>query len=84
MSSVRPVVFRPPKGPKTCVSCRYYEKERCRLILDVEGGKLTFAKIEVARRDDKLCGPTATFWTSPLDSDPDQTLYWDIPDWTRE
>jgi hypothetical protein len=82
--SVRPIVFTHTRVPRHCMSCRYYEKERCRLVLDVEGGKLTFAKIEVARRDDKLCGPTATFWTSPLDSDPDQIWYQDIPEWTRE
>jgi len=78
---LRPVVVRPPK---TCKTCRYYEKMRCRLVLDVENGELIFAKTEVARLDESLCGPMATFWTSPLDSDSDQISYWDIPEWKQE
>jgi hypothetical protein len=57
---------------------------RCRLVLDVENGELIFAKTEVARLDESLCGPMATFWTSPLDSDSGQISYWDIPEWKQE
>jgi hypothetical protein len=47
---------------KPCTKCRYYEKGRCKLFLEIEDKTLTFAKTHVIRFDEKSCGPEGLYW----------------------
>jgi hypothetical protein len=74
MATVRayPKMIRP-----TCRTCRYYEKGRCRLFVEnISKNEIMYAKIELARLDENLCGPEGMFWASP-DFDTDQMWYSD-------
>ena len=76
--SVRPVTIH-GLFPK-CKTCRYYEKKRCRLFLEVESNKKerVFLKVEIARLDENLCGPNAAYWSFNSNPVQDQELYSDI------
>jgi hypothetical protein len=72
------------RGPK-CNHCKYYDKGRCRLFLEMKHDKnLKFALARVVRLDENACGSNAVFWNpSPYERDPEfnNLLVSDMTSW---
>lgn len=66
---------------RPCINCKYYNKSRCRLFLEVNDNKLVIAKAREVRLDEKLCGPEGIYWALPSDPDPGQFWYSENVEW---